>query len=208
MFTGIIQNMCPVVAVERKPGLVTFTIKCPKEIMEGVATGASVSIDGTCLTVVKIEGNTLTFDCMQETLSITTLSSLSVGRQVNVERSYKVGDEVGGHILSGHITGTAEIVNVEIPENNHVVTFKIPVTWMDYIMPKGFIAIDGASLTIVDVDKKSGTFSVWLIPETLERTTFGAKQVGEKVNIELDSRTQAIVDTMKAYLKDYPSTNL
>ncbi|MEK7532799.1 MAG: riboflavin synthase, partial [Patescibacteria group bacterium] len=121
--------------------------------------------------------------------------------RVNIERSASLGDEIGGHLLSGHIMGTAEITDIDHSDNNHRVTFRAPREWMKYIFSKGFIALDGCSLTIVEVDKTASTFTVWLIPETLRVTTFGFKKVGDKVNVEIDSRTQTIVDTVQALMK-------
>lgn len=200
MFTGIVKGLGTVVSVADKPGLRTFVVEFPAGYASGLQTGASVAIDGTCLTVTAIDGDRVTFDAMQETLDKTTLGRIAEGSRVNVERSYRVGDEVGGHIVSGHVAGMGEIISVETPENNRVITFRVPKEWMKYILPKGFIGLDGCSLTVVDVDKAAGTFSVWLIPETLALTTFGFKQPGDKVNVEIDSKTQAIVDTVESYL--------
>lgn len=201
MFTGIVKGLGTVVSGEVAPGLARFTVELPVGYGDGLERGASVAVDGTCLTATDISGDRVAFDVMRETLEKTTLGGLAVGSRVNVERSYRVGDEVGGHIVSGHVTGTAEIVAVDTPENNRAVTFRVPKGWMKYILPKGFVALDGCSLTIVDVDRDAGTFSVWLIPETLALTTFGFKKPGDTVNLEIDSKTQAIVDTVESYLK-------
>ncbi len=209
MFTGIVKGLGTVVSVADKPGLRTFEVEFPGDYLAGLQTGASVAIDGVCLTATKVfppakggaEGGTVSFDAMQETLDKTTVGLVREGSRVNVERSYRVGDEVGGHIVSGHVTGMGEIVSVETPENNHVITFRVPVEWMKYILPKGFVGLDGCSLTVVDADRAAGTFTAWLIPETLRLTTFGQKKAGDKVNVEIDSKTQAIVDTVESYLK-------
>lgn len=201
MYTGIVKGYFPVKEVIRKPGLLSFSIALPDSLLEGIEIGASVAIDGVCLTVTKIEGNTLAFDAMGETIEKTTLGTLQNGTKVNVERSAKAGDEIGGHIMAGHVTGMAEIIAIENPENNHVITFQVPKEWMKYLLPKGFVSLDGCSLTITDPNKEEGTFKVWLIPETLRQTVFGQKIVGDKVNVELDSRTQVIVDTVEEFLK-------
>jgi len=198
MFTGIVQACVPVSFVETKPGLVSFSIELPN--CEGLQDGASIAVDGVCLTVVDISGNVVRFDAMEETLNKSTIGMLSVGSRANIERSAKVGDEIGGHLVSGHVTGTAKIIAIDNPENNHVVTFHVAAEIMSYIFEKGFVALDGCSLTIVDADKTTNTFTVWLIPETLDVTTFGFKKVGDSVNIEIDSRTQIIVDTVNNYL--------
>lgn len=202
MFTGIIQGMAKAVKVEKKPGLTRFILELPEEMSKGVKHGASISVDGCCLTASEIDGNKIAFDVMEETLNLTTIGNIEKGSTVNVERSFHVGDEVGGHIISGHVTGKAKIIKVEEPENNHVVTFQIPKEHMKYVFAKGFIALDGASLTIVDVDKDAATFTVWFIPETLKLSTFGIKGEGDEVNFEIDSRTQTIVDTVENVLKE------
>ena len=202
MFTGIIKNYLPVVEIEKKSGLITFSLQVSDDFLVGLKTGASVANDGVCLTVTKIDGDRIWFDVMEETLRLTTLGSLKVGDKVNVERSATFGDEIGGHIVSGHVTGMVEIVSVEKSENNVGMTFKVKPELMAYIFSKGFTALDGASLTVVDADKVAGTFKVWFIPETLKLTRFGVKGIGDKVNLEIDSRTQAIVETVKVYLKE------
>jgi riboflavin synthase len=200
MFTGIVQALLPVVELVRSPGLLRIGLALPEAQRRGLALGASVAVDGVCLTVAEMAGERVYFDAMAETLRKTTLGSLAEGDLVNVERSASVGDEIGGHLVSGHVMGTAEIVAIERPEGNHAARFRVPAAWMKYVLPKGFIALDGASLTVVDTDRARGEFSVWFIPETLRRTTFGRKGVGARVNVEIDARTQAIVDTVEAVL--------
>ncbi len=201
MFSGIVQGCFEVVEVVKKPGLITFTVKVSKKIIKNLKKGSSVSVDGVCLTVSKISGGRISFDAMLETLNKTTLGKLKVDDELNIEKSIKVGDEIGGHPVSGHIHGTAEIVNIERPENNHVVTFKCDKKWMKYIFPKGFISLDGVSLTVVDVNKKEGTFTVYFIPETLRLTTFSFKGQGDLVNMEIDQQTRTIVDTVEIIIK-------
>jgi riboflavin synthase len=202
MFTGIIQGKYPVVEIEEKIGLKSFVIEFPKENIDGLQIGASVAINGACMTVVSIEDQRVRFDVMQESLEKTNLGQVKRNDLVNIERSAKMGDEIGGHVMSGHIIGMAEIIKIEIPENNHVVTFKVASELMKYILDKGFVGLDGASLTIVNPDKKEGTFDVWLIPETLRQTMYSDRRIGDKVNVELDSRTQIIVDTVERVLRD------
>src|SRR3989339_335493 len=203
MFTGIVKGLGTVVSVEDRTGLRTFMVEFPSEYAAGLQIGASVAIDGTCLTATIVDGNRATFDAMQETLDKTTIGRIHEGSRVNVERSYCVGDEVGGHIVSGHVTGMGEILSVDTSENNCAITFRVPTEWMRYILKKGFVALDGCSLTVVDAHSNAGTFTVWLIPETLTMTTFGLKKPGDKVNVEIDSKTQAIVDTVETYLREH-----
>lgn len=201
MFTGIVHNRYPVTAIRDTEGLRTFSVGLSDVMRDGLKIGASVAVGGVCLTVTLIEGKDVFFDVMQETLDKTTIGVLGQGDEVNVERSMKAGDEIGGHRVSGHVTGMAEIAKVDAPANNRVMTFQCDPAWMEYILPKGFIALDGCSLTVINVFDDS--FTVHFIPETIERTTFGMKQVGDKVNLEIDPQTQAIVETVKRYVAQH-----
>lgn len=202
MFTGIVQGVATIESVDARPGLTTFTIDFPEGTVDGVTIGASVSIDGTCMTVTAQKGKRLWFDAMQETLRLTTLGRLMPGSRVNFERAARIGDEIGGHLLSGHVHTTARVVGREQPENNCTLTFQVPEAWRKYLFAKGYIAVNGASLTIGDVE--DGRFNVHLIPETLRATTFADMQVGDEVNIEVDSQTQTIVDTLARMGYDKP----
>lgn len=205
MYTGIIQACIPVTTVKKSLGLISFSICFPVELLVGLKTGASVSIDGVCLTVVKILENEVFFDVMQETLLRTTLGNLTSGQRVNIERSSSSGGEIGGHIISGHVHDMASIIHIEELENNYVVTFELPEGLSKYVFNKGFIALDGASLTVVDHNFSEATFKVWFIPETLARTTFGFKTLGDSVNVEVDQSTRIVVDTIERILPQYLS---
>ncbi|MBP9748685.1 riboflavin synthase subunit alpha [Patescibacteria group bacterium] len=198
MFSGIVQGTREIVALEKKEGLTTFTLDLGS-LAAGVVRGASVAVSGVCLTATDIVETHVSFDAMGETLAKTTIGLLQEGDAVNVERSVKIGDEIGGHRVSGHVAGMATITNVETPPNNWIVTFQVDPAWMQYLLPKGFVALDGCSLTIVDVG--DDWFTVHLIPETLQVTTFGKKKAGDHVNLELDPETVTIVETVKRYLK-------
>lgn len=200
MFTGIVKGVFETSHVVHKAGLVSFQVSLTPEMLENLEVGASVSIDGVCLTATRIEQGRVAFDMMQETLDRTTLGEIKDGHSVNVERSAKNGDEIGGHLLSGHVDTTARIVKIEKPENNFIITFELSSVWMKYVFSKGYIAINGASLTVVDADKGNNTFKVYLIPETLRLTTFGKKAIGDKVNIEIDKQTQVMVDSVQNYM--------
>ncbi len=194
MFTGIVQGIATVEEVSAAPGLSSFRIQFPDSCVDGAIIGASVAINGTCLTVTRADGNCLYFDAMQETLRLTVLSELKPGDKVNFERAARIGDEIGGHLLSGHIHTTAVIADRVQTENNVTLWFEVAPEWTRYIFPKGFIAVNGASLTVGEVT--DNRFNVHLIPETLRATTFGTASKGDRVNIEIDSQTQAIVDTL------------
>lgn len=206
MFTGIVQGIATVTEVTAAPGLSTLIIRFPGDRLEGVTIGASVAINGTCLTVTRQDSDTLHFDAMQETLRLTTLGELKPDDEVNFERAARIGDEIGGHLLSGHIHTTARIVDILRPENNVTLWFEVPDEWTRYIFPKGYIAINGASLTIGEV--KGNRFNIHLIPETLRATTFGAVAKGDRVNLEIDSQTQTIVDTLARLGYDRPAPTL
>jgi riboflavin synthase len=201
MYTGITRGTFPVVRVQRDPDLLRFSVGLSPELRHGLELGASVSIDGVCQTVVALDGTHVAFEAIRETLDRTTLGELSEGALVSVERSARLGDEIGGHELAGHVLGTGRLVGVESRGDVHRIRIGVPAGWMKYILPKGFIAVDGSSLTIGETDP-SGGFDVHLIPETLRRTCLGRKRPGDRVNIELDARTVAIVDTVERVLAD------
>ncbi len=199
MFSGIVKASCSVLNVERLEGMTRFCVQLTPELAADLLVGASVAIDGVCLTATKIENNRVCFDAMEETLTRTTLSTIENGHYVHVERSLRLGDEIGGHILSGHVFGTGRVEQIEISPNNHIITINVPSDWTKYILTKGYIAVDGASLTVVNVSNNG--FTVHLIPETLRMTHLAQKRVGDRVNIEIDTQTQAVITTVERYLK-------
>ena len=199
MFSGIVQGVAPIYSITEKADFRTQVVKLPPEMRKGLAIGASVANNGVCLTVTEINDDLVSFDLMQETLRITNLGALKVGDWVNIERAMQMGAEIGGHILSGHVYCTATISNIIASENNRQLWFELPNTEvMKYILTKGFVAVDGISLTVGEV--RGNQFCVNLIPETLQRTLMGQRNLGDRVNIEIDSQTQAIVDTVERYL--------
>ena len=206
MYTGIVQACCPVDHVDRKPGLLTFGITLPPEISAEVALGASIAINGCCFTVTSMQavaaGLAVTFDAIQETQDLTNIRSIDFGSRVNVERSAKQNVEIGGHVLSGHIVGTAPVVEVLHTENNCRVTFEANPTWLKYVFEKGYLAINGASLTVAALDRGANTFAVNLIPETLKRTNFSEFSSGSLVNVEIESQSQVIVDTVERIMAE------
>lgn len=206
MFTGIVQGVATIAEVIKAPGLNTLVVRFPEAKVQGVTIGASVAINGTCLTVTRQDGDLLYFDAMQETLRLTTLGKLAEGDSVNFERAARIGDEIGGHLLSGHVHTTAVLAEILPTENNVTLWFEVPESWMKYVFPKGYIAINGASLTIGEVT--GNRFNVHLIPETLRATTFGTAEQGQSVNIEIDSQTQTIVDTLARLGYDRPAPAL
>jgi len=203
MFTGIIQAKVEITQITKQPGLWRFAMAFNDELRGALTHGASVAHNGVCLTVAAQDQSGVYFDVMQETLSVTNLSTCVVGDVLNIERAMRFGDEVGGHILSGHVHCKAKLIEREATAENSRLRFVCDHKWMKYIFPKGFAAIDGASLTI----GKTGEdwFEVYLIPETRVLTTLDSKAVGSEYNIEIDSQTQAIVDTVERVLANKAS---
>lgn len=199
MFTGIVQGTAKVVSIDEKPNFRTHVVELPEHMLEGLETGASVAHNGCCLTVTEIDGPRVSFDLMKETLRITNLGAVKEGDNVNVERAARFSDEIGGHLMSGHIMTTADIVKILTSENNRQIWFKVQdPALMKYILYKGYVGVDGISLTVGEVTPTR--FCVHLIPETLTRTTLGVKKLGDRVNIEIDPQTQAVVDTVERVL--------
>ncbi|QQN36530.1 MULTISPECIES: riboflavin synthase [Rahnella] len=199
MFTGIVQGTGTVVSIDEKPNFRTHVVRLPEDMLDNLQLGASVSHNGCCLTVTEVNGDLVSFDLMKETLRLTNLGELKEGDSVNLERAARFNDEIGGHLMSGHIICTAEVAKILTSENNRQIWFRMPhEDLMKYVLHKGYIGIDGISLTIGEVTRTR--FCVHLIPETLQRTTLGMKRLGDKINIEIDPQTQAIVDTVERVL--------
>lgn len=199
MYSGITQGLFVVKSLTQQPGLSHYTVDLNPELAKGLKIGASISVDGVCQTVVAIKGHEVSFDAMQETLAKTTLNELFIGRKVSVERSLGFGDEIGGHELSGHIFETGLVIDKKSNGENLCLTIQTSEACFAFINPKGYIAVDGSSLTIGLTNKKRHSFEVYLIPETLRKTNFGNKNIGDKVNIEPDMKTMLLVETVQSY---------
>ena len=195
MFTGIVAAACDVVATEQGEEICSIVVDLTG-YDEGLEIGASVAIDGVCMTVVSSEGGQVRFEAIPETLERTTMGLLKEGRRVNVERSLRMGDELGGHILSGHVMSTAKILQRTERGEGIDLLIENQSDTEPYILEKGYVAVDGMSLTVGQVEEDG--FNLHIIPETLRITTIGEKSVGDLVNIEIDSRTQAVVDTIRS----------
>ena len=202
VFTGIVEGTGLVTKVDSSKNLTKIVIQMPVDFSNGIKIGASVCVDGVCLTVSSINENELSFDVIIETLNVTTFNEIKVNDVVNVERSMKLGDEIGGHMLSGHVSTTASISEIDNPENNHIISFLTDSETIRYIFPKGYIALNGVSLTVGDVDKSNKTFNVYLIPETLRLTNLGSKIAGDKINLEIETQTRNMVDTISEINKE------
>jgi len=198
MFTGIVQATARIAALDDRAGLRSFTLEFPDGFCQDLAIGASVAVDGVCLTVTQlVSPQRAAFDVMLQSLNVTTLGGYAVGDRVNVERAAKDGAEIGGHPLSGHIDFTGELVQRRELDNNLVWRVAVPEPFRRYVFAKGYIAVHGASLTVAEVDRAEGWFEVWLIPETRRATVFEGLQVGARLNIEIERSTQVVVDTVR-----------
>ncbi|MRI34992.1 riboflavin synthase [Endozoicomonas sp. OPT23] len=200
MFTGIVKGVFSVEALEFSEKFLRLSVHLNETLCEGLQVGASVAVNGVCLTVTSFTKEGLvTFDVMQETLRVTNLGELLEESDVNIERAARFNDEIGGHLLSGHIHDTVIVSDVTRTETNTTIHFEFDEQWSDYLLPKGYVALNGASLTIGE-KVENNCFRVHLIPETLQMTTFGKVKQGDRVNLEIDSQTQAVVNTVKKYL--------
>ncbi|GLR64198.1 riboflavin synthase [Marinospirillum insulare] len=196
MFTGIVQGMAKLQYLERKTNLSTFGVHLPTAAREGMQVGASVALNGVCLTITHWDEQAVYFDAMIETLRLTNLGALQEGDLVNFERAARFQDEIGGHLMSGHVIDQVTLTaRQELDEENLRLEFTVPEQWMKYIFAKGYIGLNGCSLTVGEVEENC--FSVYLIPETRRATTFGAMPEGTQVNLEIDPQTQVIVDTVE-----------
>lgn len=201
MFTGITHGRYSVTISPGEHDITVLEIDLG-EYGSGIEIGASVSVNGVCLTVVAIDGDRVSLEVGAETSRISNLSELSSQDHVNVERSFRVGQEVGGHILSGHIADMVEVTAFNRDGNEAQFEFRVPERWRIYLLPKGFVALNGCSLTIADFDRVSGVGTINLIPETIRRTTFDCVKIGDYLNLEVDSQTQTIVETVRTLLTD------
>ncbi|MTB70885.1 riboflavin synthase [Arsenicicoccus cauae] len=183
MFTGIVEELGSVESVELGADSAVLTVRGPL-VVSDATHGASIAVNGVCLTVVEHDGTTFRVDVMRETLDRSSLGALQAGSPVNLERAMAAGGRFGGHVVQGHVDGTATIVSREPGDRWEVVTFSLPTELSRYVVHKGSITVDGISLTVSAVDDM--TFAVSLIPTTLELTTLGRKQVGDPVNLEVD----------------------
>lgn len=199
MYTGIVQGLEKILDIRQGDGFSTLVVSNQHHFFHDVFVGASVAINGTCLTTthIDLDANQVHFDVSDFTLKLTTLQTLSVGDEVNIERSAKVGMENGGHNLYGHIEGTATILNVIRHGETLHVDLEIPDGNIKYFFLKGFIGLNGCSLTINRVDRDKQQISVDLIPETLRLTTWKNVRVGDQVNYEIDQMTRTMVDTLE-----------
>ncbi|MFC9288956.1 riboflavin synthase [Streptomyces sp. NPDC057052] len=183
MFTGIVEELGEITAVENLDDACRFRVRGPV-VTDGAKHGDSIAVNGVCLTVVEHEGDEFTADVMAETLKRSSLGALAVGSRVNLERPTAVGARLGGHIVQGHVDGTGQVLERTPSEHWEIVRIALPADLARYVVEKGSITVDGISLTVVEAG--SDHFTVSLIPTTLDLTTLGLKQPGDPVNLEVD----------------------
>ena len=193
MFSGIVQTVGKIESIKDKNHIKTIRIETHGNYLEDIAIGQSVSIDGVCLSLVKKNNEYCEFEAVEETVNRTTLGSYKQGSKVNLEKSLKFGDTVGGHFVSGHIHTRGRIVEVELVGESKNILIEIEEKWIKYLTEKGYISVNGASITIGKVSKN--TFYIHLIPETLKTTNLDQLIYDNYVNLEFDQATIAIVDT-------------
>ncbi|CAL4319219.1 Riboflavin synthase [Buchnera aphidicola (Eriosoma lanigerum)] len=200
MFTGIIDGIAKIISIKNKNNYLTYTIQVPKHLLVNLVIGASISNNGCCLSVTSIFKDLISFDIISETLRCTNLGMLKLGDYINIERSKKFSDEIGGHILSGHISTVSKCIKIiKFSGNSQLMYYQLCDNFfMKYIFYKGFISINGISLTITEVSEDY--FSVHLIPDTMLKTNMKNVTNGDVVNIEIDYFTQVIVDTTEKFI--------
>ena len=200
MYTGIVQGLARVVTLTPTLNGLHIQLRLPSHLLNDLQIGASVGVEGVCLSVVTIEGDLISFDAIHATLERTNLGDRRVGDVVNVERSARQGDENGGHAMYGHVSDTARISAIVLDGERPHIELKINEPWSRYIFPRGFLAINGCSLTLAEADGDAGTCRVNLIPETIRVTSFFQYKVGDRLNIEIEQQTQVLVDVIERVL--------
>jgi riboflavin synthase len=185
MFTGLIAELGRITAVEKGESSAVFTIAAP-QLVSQIALGDSVAVNGVCLTATSIAGNAFTADVMVQTLAVTSLSQLSVGSPVNLELAALLNTRMGGHMVQGHVDGVATVVGLTPGEKWAQFEITVPEKLAKYIVNQGSICLDGVSLTVGEINDSNNVVTVWLIPETLERTNLSTKKSGDLINVEVD----------------------
>jgi riboflavin synthase len=197
MFTGIVEELGTVAAVDDQGDAVRLTVRATTAL-EGTTLGDSIAVNGCCLTVAQRDADTWTADVMQETLDKTSLRGVVPGDHVNLERAVTADTRLGGHLVQGHVDGVGVVRHRKTSKHWEVVEISLPPELARYVVPKGSITVDGVSLTVVNV--RPDSFTVSLIPETLARTTLGIRQTGDRVNLETDVIARHVEKLITAYL--------
>lgn len=185
MFTGLVAELGRITAIEKGESSAVFTVAAPALISQ-IALGDSVAVNGVCLTATSITGDSFTADVMVQTLAVTSLSELAVGSPVNLELAALLNTRMGGHMVQGHVDGVATVVGLTPGDKWAQFDITVPEKLAKYIVNQGSICLDGVSLTVGEINDASNVVTVWLIPETLERTNLSTKQSGDLINVEVD----------------------
>jgi len=196
MFTGLVQDVATIQAIERGEESSILTIET--KLAESMDVGDSISINGVCLTATRIVGNLITVDVMIQTLKLSNLGRVDVGTRVNAELATRADARLGGHIVQGHVDGVAKIVANEPGDKWQRFAVTVPNNLLKYVVNQGSICVDGVSLTVGSIDDSLREATMWLIPETLAKTTLGTKRVGDDVNIEVDVLAKYVERLMSA----------
>ena len=197
MFSGITQAVVPINSLDPGDGSACYVLRLPAPLLDGLKVGASVAVDGVCLTVTAMtEDGRVSFDVSDGTLAVTNLGDRAAGDRVNVERSLRAGDENGGHNVTGHVSGTARVSGLVV-DGAAVLRLAIPTEHRRYVFTRGFLAVNGCSLTVGDIDADGGDVTINLIPETIRQTSFSDYQPGDRINYEIELQTRIMVDTIE-----------
>jgi riboflavin synthase len=201
MYTGIVQGTGRIVALTPTVSGLHIQIRFPGALLHELQMGASVSVNGVCLSVAAMQGDVIGFDAIHVTLERTNLGDHRVGELVNLERSARQGDENGGHAMYGHISDTARISSIQLEGSHAHIELHVRDPWRRYLFTRGFLSINGCSLTLADVDAERGYCRVNLIPETIRVTNLHQYKVGDRLNIEVEQQTQVLVDVIERVLE-------
>jgi len=203
VFTGIVQDVGRVARCEQRGGDLRLVIECQRIDLSALRVGDSVCVQGCCLTAVELSGKTFAADVSRETLSLTTLGELAPGSDVNLEPALRAGEPLGGHLVSGHIDGVAQLTAQSSDARSRRLTIEAPAALARYLVPKGSVAVDGVSLTLNEV--AGARFGVNIIPHTQSSTTLGQLKVGARVNLEVDQVARYIHRLMLPYTDSHAS---
>jgi riboflavin synthase len=203
MFTGIVQKKVQVASYDKGNEIGILTLNCDGLSIETDEIGASIAVNGVCLTLTQFDDSSMQFDVVRSTMDKTNLHALTNGNFVNIEKSLITGDANSGHEVSGHVDGMGTIHKKDVVGESHRIQIKLPSHLMRYIFAQGFIALNGISLTISDIDKDNHIFEIWVIPETARMTNICDLNIGDSINVEIEKRTQIMVDTIRDTVKDY-----
>ena len=185
MFTGLVAELGRITAIDKGESSAVFTVAAP-ELISQIALGDSVAVNGVCLTATSITGDSFTADVMVQTLAVTSLSQLAVGSPVNIELAALLNTRMGGHMVQGHVDGVATVVGLTPGDKWAQFDITVPEKLAKYIVNQGSICLDGVSLTVGEINDANNVVTVWLIPETLERTNLSTKQPSDLINVEVD----------------------